>query len=266
MGFKYVTLFQRRRRRSCRYRSSTKSFLQRILHRKEAIKSLYSELSAIPRKEVKDRGKRWQNPNGRQYHLSPWRVYLEDDDNADYIRLLQDPTSTPARTFRRRFRVPWPFYKDELLPWTLERFPCRPDCTGRTRIPVEYKLLAVLRALGRSSHFDDLAEDCCSGDGGNALRLFFHEWCHQFALWGMEKHVKPPSTYEEIRESMRLYSEAGLDGCFCSLDGVHFRWDRTTYSLKNTHIGKEGYPTRGYQIAVTHNRCIISVSAGFDGP
>jgi hypothetical protein len=151
-------------------------------------------------------------------------VYIDNEENAAYIRLLEDPTSMPARTFRKRFRVPWLFYKQDLLPWTLERFPCLPDCTGRPGIPTEYKLLAVLRALGRASHFDDLAEDTCTGDGRklNAIRLFFHEWC---------EHVQPPKNPDELRESMRRYSEAGLDGCFCSLDGVRFRWDRTTYRL-----------------------------------
>ena len=154
-----------------------------------------------------------------------------------------------------------------LLPWTREKFPLKPDAAGCLGIPTKFKLLGVLRALGRSAHFDDLAEDANCGDGGEALWTFFHKWCEAFAAWGVPIHVKPPdeNDYDAMKECMRLYAEAGLDGCICSIDGVHFRWDRTTYSLKNTHVGKAGYPTRGYQIALLHNRYIIAVSDGFDG-
>jgi hypothetical protein len=159
MGIRYRSLFQRRRMNKFRLKIYTKSTLQKVLRRKEEIKSLIRELYAFAPAEGKERRTRCQNPRGRQYYRSSWHAYLDKDENSDYIRLLEDPASATARTFRRRFRVPWLFYKEELLPWTRERFPCRPDCSGREGIPTEYKLLAALRALGRGTHFDDLAED-----------------------------------------------------------------------------------------------------------
>jgi hypothetical protein len=199
----------------------------------------------------------------RQWDQAAWFKYLVRDENIAFHAQLGNPDSKAAKTFRKRFRVPWLFYKDVLLPWTISRFPHKPDAIGRMGVPPDYKLLATLRCLGRAAHFDDVAEACNVGDGGECFRTFFHKWCHSFVEWGMPIHIKPPDVNsDELRDAMRHYSDAGLDGCFCSIDGVHFKWDRTTFSLKNTHIGKHGYPTRGYQVVVLHNRKIIHVTKG----
>ena len=79
--------------------------------------------------------------------------------------ILSDPQSRASRTFRKRFRVAWKFFREVLLPWTREKFPFKPDAAGSLEIPTEFKLLGGLRVLSRSAHFDDLAEDANCGDG-----------------------------------------------------------------------------------------------------
>jgi hypothetical protein len=46
---------------------------------------------------------------------------------------------------------------------------------------------------------------------------------------------------------------------------MHVQWDGVGFSARNIHTGKEGYPTRVYEMTVNHNRVILSVTAGFPG-
>ncbi len=178
---------------------------------------------------IRDRTRRKQQE--RLYDNSSWYRYLNPPD------ALDDPYHPEAKKFRVRFRVPWKFYKEVLWPWTIENFPEERDCANRRPIPTQYKLLAVLRVLGRACHFDDVAEFANCGFKGEALRVFFHKWIKKFVTEWFKKEIKPPETEEEIRYHMSLYSKAGLDGAICSIDGVHFRWDKCINSLHNLHKG-----------------------------
>ncbi len=53
--------------------------------------------------------------------------------------------------------------------------PSEKDACKRMGIPVEYKLLAVLRILGWALHFDDVTEYTDTGFRGEAVRTFFHD-------------------------------------------------------------------------------------------
>ncbi len=103
------------------------------------------------------------------YTSSPWVKYLNVRDDDD----LNKPNSFDAKVFRTRFRVPWKFYYDKLLPWTEARFPRKVDALQRPGVPTEFKLLAVLRMLGRALHFDDVAELADCGFKGEVLRVLF---------------------------------------------------------------------------------------------
>ena len=74
-------------------------------------------------KEPRTRRTRVRDPDGRQWEKSSWFEYLVRDDNVMYHSRLNNPGSTEAIVFRKRFRVPWKFYNEFLLPWTIERFP-----------------------------------------------------------------------------------------------------------------------------------------------
>mmetsp|Transcript_12017 Transcript_12017/g.10856 ORF Transcript_12017/g.10856 Transcript_12017/m.10856 type:complete len:155 (+) Transcript_12017:99-563(+) len=75
---------------------------------------------------------------------------------------IQDPNSFAARKFRRRFRVPFALYEDILSKASSPEpiglgFKMRPiSVAGIAGIPLELKILSVLRVLGRATCFDVL--------------------------------------------------------------------------------------------------------------
>ena len=219
-------------------RAIAKKRLERVRLLRRRCLSRLLRLAPKSNSVFEEKATRRTNINGRQWMKSSWCRYLIRDENIVFHEELSNPSSMASKTFRRRFRVPWGFYKEVLLPWTVERFPMKQDAAKRWGVPTELKLLAVLRCLGRATHFDDVAEACNTGDGGECLRTFFHEWCATFVKWGMPLHVQPPAEgSDEMRRAMQFYTDAGLDGCFCSIDGVHFRWDRSPFSRKTlTHV------------------------------
>jgi hypothetical protein len=220
-----------------------------------ALNSVYEEIDAQKKKRRRVHKTRWD------YRSSAWVQYLnvEEDDP------LFDDESRRAKVFKERFRVPWTLFYRFLLPWTCEHFPLKADALGRKGIPVEFKVLSVLRVLGRALHFDDVAEFTDSGFRGEALRIFFHEWTRLFALTFYSEWIKPPDNEEWLKKAMNLYMLAGVPGAISSLDGVHIRWDRCGYSSLQRHKGKEGHATLGFQVAVLHNTWICSCTRAFSG-
>ena len=71
---------------------------------------------------------------------------------------VKDATSPQGGLFRRRFRVPYPIFC-ALVRLAKIWFPAAAyDAAGRPAVPMELKVMAVLRVLGRGSCFDDIAE------------------------------------------------------------------------------------------------------------
>ena len=190
-----------------------------------------------------------------------WHRYL-DPAPSDPIH---DPLSIDAAVFETRFRTPWTFFQEQLLPWTKRRWVQKPDALGRMGMPIEYKLLAVLRVLGRGMHFDDVAEYVGCGFKGEALRVFYHEWVQRFAVEQFSEWVRPPKTSDEIEAALKPFIEAGVPGAIASGDGVHFRWDKCNQSALIRHTGKEKHPTLAFQMAVLHTTEIVSCTKAFAG-
>lgn len=75
---------------------------------------------------------------------------------------LSDPNSFYAKKFRRRFRVPYPLFAEVILP------SCREHgilaTLRRERIPLEFKVLAALRILGRDYCSDSISELSAMGE------------------------------------------------------------------------------------------------------
>ena len=80
------------------------------------------------------------------YSNSGWAVMLRDQRE-----LLSDPTTTEAVYFRRRFRVPFPFFEEllrEVKAGEWEGFTTtETDVGGRPCIPVELKVRAASRPI-----------------------------------------------------------------------------------------------------------------------
>ena len=57
------------------------------------------------------------------------------------------------------------------------------------------------------------------------------------------------------------YARIGFPGAICSFDGVHVAWDRCPASQDAVHRGKEGYPSRVFNVAVSNSKKILSWGA-----
>ena len=196
-----------------------------------------------------------QRPN---YMDSTWGKILRD-------KKFRDPTMRRGgKLFRRRFRVPYPMFL-ELVKITRENkwFSEGPDCTGRPSAPLELKVLAVLRVLGRGYCFDGVEELCFIS--AEVLRNFFNKFCELFAAKYFDVYCNYPRSKEEIKISTGMYARMGLPGCIGSTDCVHFGWDRCPSGEISQHKGKEGFPTLSYEVTVDRNKKIIACTTGHPG-
>lgn len=190
---------------------------------------------------------------------SPWWQYIEDERYAD-------PTTAKYQLFRLRFRVPYELFVrilEDIRNSDPPMFKETRDAAGRESHPLELKLLGALRVLGRAHTFDDLEE--VTFISKDRHRVFFKEFVEKFAEFYYPKVVKAPETEEEIRACMMEYTASGFPGAIGSTDCVHIWWDRCYAGHKNMHKGKEGYPTRAYEVTVNHKRQILAATAGFAG-
>uniref|UniRef100_A0A6S9S3X3 DDE Tnp4 domain-containing protein n=1 Tax=Chrysotila carterae TaxID=13221 RepID=A0A6S9S3X3_CHRCT len=62
------------------------------------------------------------------------------------------------------------------------------------------------------------------------------------------------------RRSIRCVNEKlGFPGAACSMDGVHIHWGRCHSKQRALHTGREGYPTRVYNVACDLMRRVLHV-------
>lgn len=133
------------------------------------------------------------------------------------------------------------------------------DCCGRAGVPLELKLLGVLRLLGRGTCFDGIEE--LTMGSAEVHRVFFHEVNKRFVERYYEEYVYAPRTTEEIRKTMAIYERMGLAGAIGSADCVHVKWERCPVELSNLCCtGKEGYPTLAWQATVDHHKRFMNVT------
>lgn len=154
-----------------------------------------------------------------------WR-YCDPSDAGKW----NDPLHRDGQLFRTRFRVPYPFFLAIVA--LLRAVPAfascdRPDAVGQAHIPLELKVLACFRILGRGWVFDDAAEAINASEC--TIRTFFYKvQCSvhvlTFLTCSMQfiKYIGTvvfaqqcilPLDEEDIRDNMREYTQAGLPGC-----------------------------------------------------
>jgi hypothetical protein len=187
---------------------------------------------------------------------STWWNMLQNED-------LFIENSIIAKCFRRRFRVPHELFLqivDNCKEWynVPDINPC-----GLLNPPLSLKILGVLRYLGRGITFDCIAE--LNGISENTNRVFFHQFCAQFAANNKDKWIKTPSTDNELHKHEETYIPKHFPGAIGSLDVVHLEWNMCPAQKRNIYCGKEGYPTIAYEVCCDHNTCIMSVTPGTFG-
>jgi hypothetical protein len=191
------------------------------------------------------------------YRTSVWGQMLADGE----YRVLG---SKANRDFRRRFRVPAPtFHQLVEMCDTHNVFECSTrDATARIGVPLELKVLACLRVLGRGAVFDDIEELSCmsKSTAHRSFKSFIRNFSHRF----YHEYVYTPEGVD-LERTMDVYSRLGFDGAFGSTDCVHVKMDQCPTELYWRHRGKEGYPTLVYSVTVDHSRRITASTGSFMG-
>jgi len=154
---------------------------------------------------------------------STWGIMLDKFQS-------EGPSPRDLVLFRRRFRVPFELFR-RLVTLCREknlfahskldrRTGVAVDAAYRQVIPLELKMLGVLRILGRGWCLDDVTE--CSGIAETTMSVFFHEFCSKFVAAYYFDFVKRPENEDLIRV-MDTYSRLGFPGDVGSIDCTRAR-------------------------------------------
>lgn len=227
----------------------------------EAINALMLTKLGQPRKRKRTDYSRARK--GRK-NSDPWLLswlMMYADSNSD------DPTSKPGKKFRRKFRVPKPVFKEivRLCRETLDPVFCykEKDAVGNSSIPLELKIMSVLRTLASGGLFTDIA-DMTGFMSEVAANTFFKDFCRVFRQHYEKEFIRPLSG-EEFARAVANYARLGSPGCVGSIDGTFVGpWDGVSRNLKNVMEGDKG---KGliYEVVIEHSGLVLSVEGGYYG-
>ena len=217
----------------------------------EIIKELLTEGVA----NEKQKKKRRVRINKRvQFSDTVWGQYICDDN-------VNNPHSREGKLFRRRFRLPFPVFQFFV---SLCRQHNIFNSTYESKIPIEAKVLACLRILGRGNCADDINEMSATVMGESTINTIFKTF-----IAGVVKHIYPsfikPPEGALLQKVLKEFELIGLPGCVGSMDCTHARWLQCPKGEKHNSKGKEGYPTVAFQVVVSHSRRVLSVSPHYLG-
>jgi Plant transposon protein len=198
------------------------------------------------------------DPKGSVYWLRYWK---------DKAGVYSTSESYRGKHFRRVFRMS----KADLQSfveiaveedWFPEYNEGRKNAAGRAVTPLPLLIMGSLSALGGLPfhHLEPL-----TNVSESTHRRFFDKFCTVGASNMAKRWISPPRSEDELRRSVSPYAAGGLPGAFACTDGVRIRLWSASYSLRNQHVGKEGYPVRTYNVTVGHTGLIYAVTLGWPG-
>jgi len=118
-----------------------------------------------------------------QWWKTSWGKMLKDEK-------VRDINTTEGKEFRRRFRVPAPFFLDWLVPEVTKvnifDSKIKKDGDVMGHVPMEIKVLIVLRLLARGNVVDDIVE--LGGAKGTTVRYLFKTFVVNFAKHFIKKN------------------------------------------------------------------------------
>ncbi len=188
----------------------------------------------------------------KDYWESLWGKWLLDPS-------LQIPGSRASKDFRRRFRVPYPLFKEVLVPQCINE---KIASTAAHAIPMEFRVLIVLRILGAGATYSDCSD--CSNVGTPTVAVIFSEFSENFVSKFYAKFVYFPEG-RELLNALEVYRKLGFPGCVGSIDCTHIDWRACKKKYRFEATGKEGHPTLSFQAVVNHDRFVYSISSYFFG-
>ena len=177
---------------------------------------------------------------------------------------VSDPKEPKGKEFRRKFRVPFPTFQkivDKCKATGEHAFNyADANVAGEKSIPLELKILAVLRMLADGSRF--LAgSEMANYISESALNSFFKLFNSLFRKHFQAEYIKVPAG-EHLLRIMKTYIRLGLPGCIGSIDATFIPWDRCPSHLRNLCDGDKGVGLL-FNVIVSHEKEVLSVSNGF---
>jgi hypothetical protein len=171
-----------------------------------------------------------------------------DYENSVWGKMLRHPEigiegSFTNLKFRTRFRTPYAFFRDILIPECRLRGVLVNQRTSR--ISLELKVMVALRILGRDAVSDSCEE--LSEIARSTCNDIFIQFVAQFNAAFYDDVIKPP-TGDNLLHVMETYRKLGFPGCVGSIDCTHVKWRQCPKSLRFECSGKEGYPTLSFEV------------------
>merc|ERR1711934_133006 len=124
----------------------------RLISLLKLLVDLRDESDGPPAKRRKTHDQSWREEEPLDPLDSVWWRFLHRDG-------IEDSSHRVGRLFRRRFRVPYWYFRHLCSMWRDNGWPPSDrDACGRKSQPLELKILAALRVLGRGECFDTCAE------------------------------------------------------------------------------------------------------------
>jgi len=153
-------------------------------------------------------------------------------------KLLQHPNinyprTTEGKRFRRRFRLPYPLF--QYLVEICIRYNIF-DLTNASPIPIELKILACLRILGRNNCADDVTELSHEILGEATVRFLFKTFVTNMAERVSPKFIKLAKG-KQLAKVLDTFAKIGLPGCVGSMDCTRVKWSMCPARQRWSHIG-----------------------------
>ena len=133
---------------------------------------------------------------------------------------------------------------------------------GHGRHPLLLKVLAALRYLAKGCDPETLEDAACIS--ATCLGVFIPGFIKWLAETVYPREVRLPMG-EHLAQSQRVFAKLGFPGAYCNTDGVHLHWEACPAKYQALHNGKEGYPTRAFNVSVLQSTEIIHVSESMPG-
>jgi hypothetical protein len=226
--------------------------------------ALIAQANCIASKFSRANSKKSRRPK----HYIRHKPFLKDWWASSWGQLVRNPNVANMETyegklFRFRFRLPFKLFTFLVDACKAHRvFGSETTASGSDALPVELKVLGALRTLGRATLHDDVAE--MSGADKETHRKAFLIFIRFVADKLAEEWIQVPAG-EELDQVVKEYTLMGFPGAVGSMDATHIHWMHCPAGANNLHTGKEGFPTRVFNVAVTHSGKIFSVTPGQPG-
>lgn len=227
---------------------------------------------ACDKKDAFQTGKRKAEGKSRKkFHKRPKLPYTASIFYRDYHNPnVQDLDHIDGREFRLDYRMPWTEVEKLVKLFVKRGWVVSPSTKSHYMMsknicPPEIKILGTLYWLGEGCSFRTIYN--LSGRVLTAQTFcdFAKIFCSMVCIHLAPLYICPPKDVHGLKQVSRQYTPLGFPGACGSVDGVQIAWEGCPFGLRNSCIGKEGFPTLGFNVTVDHECRVIHCGEAFMG-